>query len=297
MSTVQHKWMRSTKGISLTVLLTSVPAWAGYMETVVADNPIAYYRLGETTGTAAANLGSTASSASYVNSPTLGTVGAIVSDSAANRAVTLNGSTQGIRLDNAGQGTPFEPNTSNLTLELWMKTTSTTNSRLLSWYAYATGGAASGGQGLYGLYFYDDGRVSFDVRGDENKYRSVIASTVNVRDGYWHQVVGVLNRTANTISIYVDGQLINTGFTTSPTPALTTITSSKLDTQLTMGYQNSTSPIYFSGSLDEVAVYRTALTDADILEHYTAAIPEPAAIALLLLGAGLLAGQRWRPKA
>jgi len=292
MNTVQLKQMIPTAFLSgvmttLAAVLASAPARAGYVDVVAADNPIAYYRLGETTGTVAANLGSTASSAAYVGSPTLGTLGAIVSDPASNRAVTLNGSSQGIRLNNAGDGTPFERNGDSLTLELWLNSTSSTNSRVLSWYATAVGG----GQSLYGLYFYGDGRLSFDVRGNDNTYREVIASTVDVNDGAWHQLVGVLNRTAGTMAIYVDGQFKNSISTTG----LTTLTSGVVGVPLTMGYQNSATPAYFNGSLDEVAVYGSALTAADVLEHYTAAIPEPAAAALLLLGGGsLLAGRRRR---
>ena len=293
MNTVQLKQMIPTTFPSvmmiLAAMLASAPARAGYMDVVTADNPIAYYRLGETSGTTAANLGSTASSAAYVGSPTLGTVGAIVSAPASNRAVTLNGSSQGIQLSNAGNGTPFVPNISSFTLELWLNSTSTTNARLLSWYATPV----LGGQSLYGLFFYGDGTLSFDVRGNDNTYRELIASTVDVNDGAWHQLVGVLNRTAGTMSIYVDGQFKNSINTTG----LTTITSSVVGVPLTMGYQNSSSghpTSYFSGALDEVAIYGSALTATDVLEHYTAAIPEPAAAVLLLLGGGLLAGRRRR---
>ena len=48
----------------------------------------------------------------------------------------------------------------------------------------------------------------------------------------------------------------------------------------------------FDGVIDEVAVYGTALSAADVSAHYLAAIPEPATLGLLAAGIFLIPGRR-----
>ena len=69
---------------------------ASYAATVLADAPVGYWRLGEASGTSAADeIG--AHNGTYVGSPTLGVTG--IPGSAGNTAMTLNGSGSGVRHD------------------------------------------------------------------------------------------------------------------------------------------------------------------------------------------------------
>ncbi len=85
-------------------------------------------------------------------------------------------------------------------------------------------------------------------------------SASSINDNLWHHVVGVVDRTSNLMNIYVDGIRISK--------------SSNYGTQkffsvdpLTIGsIKNST---FFNGILDEIAIYKRALTDAEVINHYS----------------------------
>lgn len=58
-----------------------VSALSAYALAVLADAPLAYYRLGETSGTVAADSSGNAHSGTYTNNPTLGAAGLVTGDS------------------------------------------------------------------------------------------------------------------------------------------------------------------------------------------------------------------------
>src|SRR4051812_8284116 len=63
-----------------------------YSSEVLADSPLAYWRLGDASGTTMVDSSGNARDGAYTGSPTLGTTSLLLSD--ADTAVTLNGSTQ-----------------------------------------------------------------------------------------------------------------------------------------------------------------------------------------------------------
>ena len=90
----------------------------GYATSVRSDNPLAYWRLGETSGTTAAD-DRTAHPATYTGSPTLGGTGALIADS--NKVPTLDGVDD--RVDSPNTSGFFDPGTGNFSVEAWAKTT------------------------------------------------------------------------------------------------------------------------------------------------------------------------------
>ncbi|MFA5206210.1 MAG: LamG domain-containing protein [Lentisphaeria bacterium] len=297
--TQQLNWLDKLTALGV-LALGIAPAGAGYVDVVTADNPVAYWRLGEASGTStAADASGNSHTANYGGSPTLGVTGAITSAPASNQAVTLNGSSQYAQVDNAGAGTAFVPGSGNWTMECWVKTTSAQQGVFMAWYVGGVGN--HGGGGLYDLYMQTDGTVKGLLRGDSDNVVSVTTSTT-INNGSWHQVVGVLNRTTNTFALYVDGQFN----VSSDASTLGDITGNQSDGPLqavpfTIGRAYTTLDdvggySYFSGTLDEVALYASALSASDVLEHYNAAttvVPEPATLGLLALG-GLFVLRRRR---
>src|SRR5437588_12563469 len=87
-------------------------ASSGYRTAVLADNPVSYWRLGEGSGTTAADEQGT-NSGTYVGSPTLGQPGLLTGDP--NTAVAFNGSSAKVEIPSIQ--TPR-------TIEAWIKTTS-----------------------------------------------------------------------------------------------------------------------------------------------------------------------------
>jgi hypothetical protein len=83
----------------------------------------------------------------------------------------------------------------------------------------------------------------------------------------------------NTIKFYANGNLLNG-------PSGTTSAGSQganFSTTSLIGAWNGNSR-FFSGGLDEFAIYDFALSDAQVAAHF-AAVPEPSSLALLAFGA------------
>src|SRR5438105_4551295 len=90
------------------------PIKTNYRDEVLADLPSAYWRLGEATGTAAADASGNGLSGTYQNAPTLGVSGALTGDS--DTAVTLNGTTHYISVADNDLLDPGD----TFTLEAWI---------------------------------------------------------------------------------------------------------------------------------------------------------------------------------
>ncbi len=97
-----------------TYTATYAPGGGGgsYNAAVLADSPLAYWRLGETSGTTAADSSGNNRSGSYVASPSLNQPGALAGDT--NRAVGFNGSSQYVNVPYVAALNPAQ-----LTVEAW----------------------------------------------------------------------------------------------------------------------------------------------------------------------------------
>ncbi len=158
-----------------------------------------------------------------------------------NQAYLFNGTSNNI---NAGAGNRSVTN--RVTVSAWIKTTSTATQAVISkmntssnkgYQLMISGGAA-----------YFQGRDGAALRTSGN-------STL-VNDGTWHFLTGVCNN--GIWQIYVDGVKKNE----NNTAYLSTDLSNTGD--LTIGYNKDNNSNYFSGSIDEVAVYAGALTETQI---------------------------------
>ncbi len=219
-----------------------------YRTTVLADNPVSYWRLGESSGTTAADEQGT-NPGTYVGSPTLGQPGLLTGDP--NTAVAFNGSSAKVEV--ASVQTPR-------TIEAWVKTTSTAEQPIWS----NRNNRAGTGNGIYfgtiegRLFIYENSwtppQLPHDIFNSGGPF---------VADGLPHQVVWTMEEASGTGRLYVDGQLkvaeTQTGdFTQHPSqPA-----------RIGWDYDNISE--YFNGTLDEISVYNTVLSPARVLAHYNA---------------------------
>ena len=110
------------------------------------------------------------------------------------------------------------------------------------------------------LYIGASNLITIDTNGGTSAVSNSTPST-----GAWHHVVGTWDGT--TLKLYVDGTLQ----TTTATPGSANLSYGSL----TLGSQAG-SAYYFAGSLDEVAIYSTALTGTRITAHYNAGYRRPA---------------------
>ena len=92
-------------------------------------------------------------------------------------------------------------------------------------------------------------------------------------DGYWHHLVGVCDEYNSNVVLYVDGLLSATA-SVSPSNGLLSssepVTIGSKKTSPTSDYVNT-----FYGTIDEPAIYAYALSSTQVLDHYFASLPPP----------------------
>jgi hypothetical protein len=219
-----------------------------YKDTVLGSRPVSYWRFGEPSGPSVADVQG-AHSGTYVGGPSTGLPGALAGDS--DTAVRFNGSGDYVSVPYAASLNP-----ARFTLEAW---------------AYPTGG-----QGAYrgvvsawkeitpsewqGFAIEaSDGDVWTGEVGDGTTYIELPGSPVAL--GTWAHVV--LTYDGSSMRLYVDGTEV-AGTTTSryagaPSP---------VDLEIGAEYTNGVPGVFFTGLLDDVAVYDHALSADEVKLHY-----------------------------
>ncbi len=212
-----------------------------YSQRVAADGAGSYWRLGETSGTTAADGGATPHAGTYSGTYTQNQGGAPQGDT--NPAVNFGGGkvTAGDNYDFAG--------TAAFSVELWVRPTTPSWSYLMSKAMF----------GNNGWYFYTDpsGTIYF---GREAGGTGVDISAVGaMQAGVWTHVVATYD--GATSRLYINGTLAASAADTGSMPGNAT--------SLTIG--DSSDPgatMPFGGRIDEVAVYPTALSASTVANHF-----------------------------
>ena len=150
----------------------------------------------------------------------------------------------------------------NFSVAAWFKTSSATEQYIFSFFSHTVNaGCAPASHGyLFGIQSSGIVFITFDDGSSHS-----IFSALNYNNNLWHHVVGVWNGT--NLNLYVDGASVATPVA-GPTAAITyssplhaNIGESNCYTGLTPGGQ-------FNGSVDDVRVYKRALTQADVTALY-----------------------------
>lgn len=216
-----------------------------YSDVVLADAPAIYWRLGETAGaTTAVDASGNARNGTYTGSPTLGGFGLIMGDS--DTAMRTNGTTgQYASVNDTADLTAFS-------VEAWITPTSTGGQRIIAARDNST-------NAVFRLYLLGT-QGYFTVTTDGTTHSGVQMST-SFPVGTTHHMVGTYDGT--TIRLYVDGVEVANQ---AQTGALYTG-----DIPFSAGARsNGVWP--FSGTIDEVAYYTTALSSARVGAHYDAGV-------------------------
>lgn len=217
----------------------------GYAASVLANSPDVFWRLGESSGSALDSSGA-GNYGNVTGGVTRGAQGAVPG----NNAATFNGS-NGLVVAQHPWVAPTQ-----YTAEVWFKTTSSSGGKLIG-YGNATSGLSSSYDRH--VWMQNNGRLSFGVNAGSQQ---VITSPLSYRDGQWHHVAATQG--ADGMKLYVDGTLVGSN------PATTA--------QALSGYWriggdrnwSGATSNYINGTLDEVAIYPSALTENDIRAHYNA---------------------------
>jgi len=183
------------------------------------------------------------------------------------RCFTFDGTNDWLSTQSSGQdnndGT-YDFNTQkDFSASVWVKTTSTSNGRIL-FKKNATGTT----RGFF-LSTYTSGNdhvVKFQV-GDGTTYIDTVSSnSVNITDGNWHHVVAVRTHSAAP-KVYIDGALSGTG--TSDSYDLTTTSTNALHVGCDVNHNYK-----FTGSLDDLIIFNRALTATEVDNLYDRGMQE-----------------------
>ena len=212
-----------------------------YASVIGADSPLGYWRFAETTGTTASDQTANGLNGTYVGGYTLGQPGALTPP---NPAVTLDGTSGYVSVPDA----PALAYGDTFTYELWAKVSTLGPTHTL--VQKGSGGAR--------LYIAPDGRLALRKSGTDP---DLVASTTSVSAGAFHYIVAT--KSGSTVRLYLDGADV-TGTVTNQTISTTT-------SPLLFGVAVNGTSGFLNGTIDEAAVYGTALTPSQIQQHYKAA--------------------------
>jgi RHS repeat-associated protein len=224
-----------------------------YSTTVPTDGASPYFRLGETSGSSFLSTPS-GFTGTWTGSPTLNVTGALNGDS--NGAAKLNGSSQYGSVPNA---TAFNKS-NNFTVELWIKRSGTTGT------LQAIAGkplTATTKSENYAIWLTTGNKVEFQV-GAGNKSQTLDSSGTITDTSNWHYIVATF--ASGVMKLYVDDG--------TPTTVTASFTSAGTNTStFDIGRAGTTN--YYNGSVDELALYPSVLTSAQVNTHYTQATSVP----------------------
>ena len=249
-----------------------------YAHVVLADNPIAYWRLDEPLFSSTANDYVGGHNTLYY-SATNGLPGFSPADADTAAGFGMNDVTNySCAVEDLGNGVPridFSGQGANaaFSIEAWVQA-ATTQPNVGA--GFVTLGYGSGGE-QFCLDNGNGGLFRFFMRTAGNAAAPNANTGVTARpDGLWHHLVGVCNETNGTMALYVDGVLQGTGTVTpgsgllAPTilpVAIGSRSRTSADTSYTQQPLNTT--------MDEVALYNYALSAAQVAVHYSAAHEPP----------------------
>ncbi|THG30798.1 LamG-like jellyroll fold domain-containing protein [Naasia lichenicola] len=237
-------------GNSVSVTAAASGSLSSYATTILNDSPTSYWRLGESTTTVADLAGT--NNAVATSTVTRSQAGALANDT--DTAARFSGSSSSYV---STQTAVLPPNT--VSVEAWFKTTASTRGKIVGFGNVASGSSTNNYD--RDITIDSSGRLSFGVRSGTATV-SVSSSASGYNNGAWHHAVATVGSAG--IKLYVDG--VQVASRTDATAAWWTYP----------GYWRiggdtaSAGSSYFNGTVDDVAVYSSALTAAQVSSHYTA---------------------------
>ena len=219
-----------------------------YAAAVTGSSPDFYWRLNETSGSTLADSSAAGQDGSIVTGVSLTSGGSPASTPL--RDATFNGSSGLVVAKEAWN------NPTTYTAEAWFKTTTTRGGKIIGFGNATTGLSTSYDRQIVML---NNGRLQF---GTDGAVRSVAETPTSYNNGQWHHVAATQG--ADGMKLYVDGVLVASN---AATDARNYVGYWRLGSDRTFG---GTTSNYFAGEIDEVAVYPTVLTGAQVRAHFEA---------------------------
>lgn len=261
------------------VAIFAAPVCAGYADIVLADNPVGYWRLGETSGTKANDIAPGFEppfrDGVYSGGITLGVEGPTFPTDGG-KAADFDGSSGVVTIP---PNPLFNQLTNNFTVEAWIKPDGVSGIQNVVSARALIGDAGGWGLALNGnrIFF-----AAWGIEGAGGSSPPVLAA------GFWQHLVVVYD-SKNTTNFYLNGSPVGT------LPGVAPVNPNGQAVYIGRAAEWWGGPEYFNGAIGEVAIYNHALSAAEIQEHYVRAlVPEPSGIVLGAMGAAALAGVIYR---
>jgi hypothetical protein len=220
---------------------------ASYQQTVLADNPVLYQRLNETVGTTATDITGNGHTGTYTGVWTLGVAagGAGLGTAASSIGGTGNfiDTPANAALDITG----------DVTLEAWINTTASGGAQYIM-----SKGQTDASHGSYGVFIASSNKLTFAC----TEVANVVVGGSLLSLNTWYHVV--CTRSANTWTIYLNG--VSDGTTSSAQAVSATARNYRVSGVVEQG--GTFFP--FAGAVDEIALYNTGLSAAQVAAHYAA---------------------------
>ncbi|MFF4494627.1 CBM96 family carbohydrate-binding protein [Streptomyces sp. NPDC001272] len=242
----------NTSALSATASVTVPVSVQSYPDKVRADGATLYWRYDDTVSPYVADASAGGNTSGIqVAAPALNQSPGAVSGTST--AMGFNGTSQQVYSDHR------QSVGSSFTVETWFRTNTTRGGKLIG---FGNNTASNSGSYDKQLYMTNTGRLVFGVyNGSTRTISTGLFETYN--DNKWHHVVGTQG--PGGMTLYVDGQNKGTNSATGSTPytGYWHVGGDSL-----ANWPNRPTSNFFAGQIDETAVYPTALTQAQVKNHY-----------------------------
>jgi len=180
-----------------------------------------------------------------------------------NSAYSFNGTSQYISTTTASAS----PGPQNFSISVWFKTSSAGG--MLVGY----GSSQTGTSGMYDRHIYmnDAGQIYYGLYPGAVQ---TINTTTTYDDGNWHHVVATTS-TTNGSNLYVDGALQATDATMTTSQVYGVNGYWRVAYDNLSAWTSAPTDSYFTGSLDDIAVYNTAISASQVAILYGAGVTTP----------------------
>lgn len=213
------------------------------------------YPLNETSGaTRATDISGNSANGTYQGSMTSQSTAPTACPRDSGGAYVLDGSTSYVSAPTAYN------NPTTFTEEVWFKT-STAGGTIMGFGSQRTGESPNNDRKIY---MDTNGRINFVIY-QPGAAKQGLTSPQSYADGQWHLVDATLSPSVGT-RLYLDGVLVDSSSSATTPQAYTGYWRIGYDKLRDWANANA----YFAGSMRYAAVYNTALTPAQISNHYTA---------------------------
>ncbi len=266
---------------------TIFPGIGTTANTAMTQSPVLFWRFSETAGTTVAdssgNGNTGVASGGYTRNTT---PGAFSTDT--DPAITFTAASNGKVVGANPIGIPS--GTASRSVSAWFKTTTTGQQALTSYGCTSGVSGCSAGQN-FGLFVLSANQLmTWGWGGGEDLTFSTTPVTSNVEDGNWHEAVETYNGSTNSMTVYLDGTSLGSQ---TPTTPLNTVAPGAQGFNVGVAVpvdDASNGGKYFNGSIDDVSVYSSVLSAAQVTAQYAARV-----LPVGFTGAGAVAtGSPWQ---